>query len=71
MLALNLYRSYLCPRCHHDMRESMDPGNDGRYMPKLPTRCHACDALALSQERYKNNDRPQALFHHVELKPRG
>lgn len=74
MLALAVHRSRLCPRCHTDLRETAHPDNEGRYRPALPTRCHKCDGLILSQEGYTRDQgtpRPEALLHNVDFRPGG
>lgn len=70
MLALAEYRNSMCGRCGGDLHETTDPANEGAYRPKLPIRCHRCDGLIRSEEAYVKADRPQALLHTVEHKPR-
>lgn len=61
MLALAQYRAELHD-CGHSLLESADPGAEGRYVAEPPTRCHACTAIAVRQEQYKDTRHPQALL---------
>lgn len=64
MLALHLYRAQTGP-CGHYLPDSTAEDAEGRYEVPLPTRCHACTALAQAQAGYEDSDHPRALLFHT------
>lgn len=66
MLALREYEDDLHV-CGQPLSESTDPANQGRYRTLLPVRCHACDAIEIKQEEYREATRPRALLWRTEL----
>lgn len=68
MLALAEYEASLCPGCGLPFEETADPKNQDRYVTGPPVRCHACTALGVAHERYKDSPHPHALVHIPELK---
>lgn len=67
MIALGLYRTQM-HSCGHLLGETTDPEAEGKYMAELPARCHACDALELKQDEYRDVSRPGALVWRVVRK---
>ena len=67
MLALAEHEANICPNCGQPLDEAMDPDNEGRYRLSLPTRDHACTALAQFSKAYQHSDVPEALRFHVYL----
>jgi hypothetical protein len=65
MLALAEYRDDL-HSCGHPLSDTTDPSAEGRYTAPLPIRCHACDAIEIKQEEYKEATRPRALLWRAE-----
>lgn len=61
MVALALYRGDL-HTCGQPLSETTAPDAEGNYVAELPLRCHACDAIDLKQEDYKDVKRPGALL---------
>lgn len=69
VLALQEYEADTCSGCGHQLSETTDRANDGRYTVGLPVRCHACTALAPASEKYRDNQAPDALRFPVHLRP--
>lgn len=61
MIALGVYRADL-HTCGHPLSETTDPANENAYTADLPTRCHACTALDVKQQEYKDAQHPGALL---------
>lgn len=61
MVALDAYRADQ-HICGHPLSETTDPAAEGRYVVDPPSRCHACDAIELKQDDYKDSKRPRALL---------
>ncbi len=66
MLALAEWRDDLHV-CGQPLTESTDSDNEGRYAVPLPIRCHACDAIEVKQDEYKDATRPRALLWSAQL----
>lgn len=58
-----------CPGCGQPLSESTDPDHEGGYEVPLPTRCHACTALHVHQDKYVES-KPGLMFE-VHPKRRG
>lgn len=70
MLALQYYRSGLCPKCGSPVEECHAPENEGRYRVPPPERCHKTTALHVASEPYRTNKdvkASDALLYRVEL----
>lgn len=65
MLALHLYRALLAP-CGHYMPHTAAPEAEDRYVAGAPSRCHACTAVAVTAESYKDSPHRQALLFQAE-----
>lgn len=61
MVALGEYRADMHV-CGHPLSETTDPASEGRWTAGLPIRCHACTAIAVRQEDYREASHPQALL---------
>lgn len=69
MLALLEDEADACSGCGHPLSESADPGAENTYTAPLPTRCHACTAIAIRAEDYTKAQHRNALLLHAERKP--
>lgn len=61
MLALAMYRAELHD-CGHLLSDTTDPAAESAYTVGPPTRCHACTAIAIRQQDYKDARHPSALL---------
>lgn len=66
--SLTLYEGSLHD-CGHPVWDTLNPDLEGRWVAPLPSRCHACDAIALKVTEYEKADRPQALMFRAEVRP--
>jgi hypothetical protein len=60
MVALALYRADRHD-CGHALSETTKPDAEGQYVADIPSRCHACHAIAAKQVEYKDAAHPSAL----------
>jgi hypothetical protein len=67
-VALTLYEATVCTGCGQPLEESTSPEADAgnregawHYEAPVPDRCHACTALAVTQEQYSEAHAPHAL----------
>lgn len=74
-LALTLYEAGLCSGCGHPVAESQakaadpnDPDGDYHYEAPVPSRCHACTAVAARAAEYSGDEvkHAQALRFRAE-----
>lgn len=66
ILALAEYRAGLCPGgCGYQLADTRGDANEDKFTVPTPSRCHACDALAIAQENFTKNPRPRAVMWHV------
>ena len=62
MLALQAYRSALCPLCGAPLAVCTAPENELKFKGGLPIRCHATTARSRSMEPYKDQPYSSALM---------
>lgn len=67
-MALTQFEALLCPNCGQPLPESMDPETEDDWIAGLPSRCHACTAIAHRAKDYENAIAPQALRFGAERK---
>lgn len=65
--ALTFYESLLCSGCGQPLTQSMDPATEGKWTAPLPSRCHACTAIAHRAKDYEKADAPHALKFSAHL----
>lgn len=76
-MALIAIEDDTCQGCGEPLSESMSPDHNpdtgsARYESGLPSRCHACTAIAERAKGYQDEKtHPGALRFGVELVPRG
>lgn len=58
MLARDMHKKSLCPRCGHPKETAWHPDNEGWFEVTAEFECHACTALA----RQENGDAPPVEF---------
>lgn len=63
--ALVTYEALLCSGCGHPLHHTTAPEREDTYEVGPPARCHGCDALQTTQDRYRDADRPSALRFNV------
>ena len=62
MLALQAYRSALCPLCGGPISVCTAPENELKYKGGLPIRCHATTARDIAMEPYRDQPHSSALM---------
>ena len=62
MLALQAYRSALCPLCGGPLSVCTSPDNESKFKGGLPIRCHASTARMIAMEPYKGQPNHEALM---------
>jgi len=62
MLALQLYRNGLCPKCGGPLSVCTDAANEMRFDAGLPIRCHATTARGRAAEAYRDLPGSEALM---------
>ena len=62
MLALQAYRSALCPLCGGPIAVCTAPENELKYKGGLPIRCHATTARDIAMEPYRDQPHSSALM---------
>jgi hypothetical protein len=62
MLALQAYRSALCPLCGGPLSVCTAPENEMKFKGGLPIRCHATTARAVAMENYRDQSHSSALM---------
>jgi hypothetical protein len=62
MLALQAYRSALCPLCGGPLSVCTSPDNELKFKGGLPIRCHATTARAIAMEPYRDQPHSEALM---------
>lgn len=65
MLALQRYRAQVGP-CGHYLPHTTAPEAEEVYRSPEPNRCHACTAVVIQSETYRDSPQPQALLFHAE-----
>lgn len=66
VLALALYRSWLCPLCHGYLDECTSHHETGTQFRVSRKRCRATDELLAEQEASNKIDRPGAVLWAVQ-----
>lgn len=62
MLALQAYRSTLCPLCGGPISVCTAPENEMKFKGGLPIRCHATTARSIAMEPYRDQPHNSALM---------
>ena len=68
--ALADFEASLCPGCAHDLAETTNPANEGRYEvdPAQTVICHRCAGRASAAKQFKNHTHPEALLIAMRLR---
>lgn len=68
MLSLAEYKSSLCPICGYPKDVCQAAENSNKFVPNLPSRCHATTALRRAQKDPNNEyEHPDALIWSTTL----
>lgn len=68
--ALAVFEASLCPGCAHDLAETTNPANEGRYEvdPTQTVICHRCAGRASAAKQFEHHTHPEALLIAMRLR---